>query len=238
MALQIQAMYVLASSGSRAMEQLDETTNNLANVNTDGFKKVLIKEMSQRLADNGGDANHLFVYPRFERSFVDLEQGSLKETGRPLDLAIDGKGFFLVQSGEEQLLSRSGHFFLTTDGKLIDRNGNPLLDTQDNPIVLDPERELSISKDGKIFQDGEEVAQLRLVDVADVEPVGNTYYRPKATLQPTQGRVVQGYLEQSNVNPMLEMTSLIEAQRRFEIYNNIIKSLDQLTQKTNEIGKA
>ncbi|BCD68401.1 flagellar basal-body rod protein FlgG [Nitratiruptor sp. YY09-18] len=220
------------------MEKLDETTNNLANVNTEGFKKVLIKEMSQRLTENSGDANHLFVFPRFERSLVDLEQGALKETKRALDVALDGKGFLVVANNNAQLLTRSGHLFLTPNGELIDRNGNAVLSTQNKPIILDPQKDLQIAKDGKIYQDGEEVAQLRLVDTSDVEPVGDTYYRAKTALTSANAKIEQGYLEQSNVNPMLEITSLIEAQRRFEIYSNIIKNLDQLTQKTNEIGKA
>ncbi len=238
MALDMQSIYILASGGSRAMEQLDTTSNNLANVNTDGFKKMVIKEMSQRLDDNGGDANHLFVFPRFERSMLDLSQGQLKETHRPLDMAIEGNAFFVVQKGDEQMLTRSGHFFMDTDGKLLDRNGNAVLSAQDKPIILDPAKPFVVAPDGKILQEGEEVARLKLQAPSDVEAVGDTYYRAKGEAKQLQAKVHQGFLEMANVNPILEMTALIDAQRKFEIYGNLIKSIDQINSKTNEIGKA
>ncbi len=238
MALDMQSIYILASGGSRAMEQLETTSNNLANVNTDGFKKMVIKEMSQRLDENGGDANHLFVFPRFERSMLDLSQGQLKQTHRPLDLAIEGNGYFVIQTKNEQLLTRSGHFFLDTAGKLIDRNGNAVLSDQNKPILLDPAKDFTVAPDGAIYQEGKEVARLRLRAVNDVEAAGDTYYRAKGEAQKLQAKVHQGYLEMANVNPVLEMTALIDAQRKFEIYGNLIKSIDQLNNKTNEIGKA
>ncbi len=237
MALDMQSIYLLASGGSRAMEQLDTTTNNIANVDTTGFKKMMIEEMSQRIDQNGLDSNHLFVFPRFKQSLIFEEQGALKQTGVPLDLAIEGKGFFVIQKGTQQLLSRDGHFFISPDGFLVNKDGNRVLDKEGQPIALE-NNQVTITSDGKIYQQGEEVASFQIVDYDKVTPVGANYYQPSGAKRAAKFTLYQGYLESSNVNPVLEMTSLITAQRRFEIYNNLIKSIDQLNQKTNEIAKA
>ena len=238
MALDLQSIYILASGGSRAMEQLDTVTNNLANVNTDGFKKLVIKEMSQRLDENGGDANHLFVFPRFQEALVYNKQGNLKATDNPYDLAIEGEGLFKVMTKDGALYTRNGHFFMNSEGKLVDKNGNFLLSTDEKPITLDPKAPFSVSEDGVIFQNGEQVATIAIESYEKIEAVGDTYYKPAGAMQEPDYRIKQGYLEQSNVNAVTEMTAMITAHRRFEIYSNMIRSLDQLNQKTNEIGKA
>ena len=238
MALDMQATYILASGGSRAMEQLDTVTNNLANINTTGFKEMVIKEMSQRLDENGGDSNHLFVFPRFKESILNLSQGSLKWTQNPLDVAIDGTGFFVVQKGNRQLLTRDGHFLINNEGYLVDHNGNFVLDTANKPIKIEGQGELSITDKGNIFQDGENIATILIKNYDKINIVGNTYYEPQGNEVAADYKIRQGYLELSNVNPVLEMADMIVAQRRFDMYSNIIKSLDQLNQKTNEIGRA
>lgn len=233
----MQSIYILASGGSRAMEQLDTATNNLANVNTDGFKKLVIKEMSQRLSENRADANHLFVFPRFKQTLIDLSQGALKQSDSPLDFAIEGEGFFVVESGQERLLTRNGHFHLNQDGFLVDSRGNFVLSEQDSPIELDSKQKITLTKDGSIYQGGDLVARLQIKNYKKVAPLGQNYYKGEQESEASY-KLHQGFLESSNINPMLQMSELIVAQRRFEMYSNILKNLDQLNQKTNEIGKA
>ncbi len=238
MALDLQSIYVLASGGSRAMEQLDTTTNNIANANTSGFKKLMIEQMSQRLDENGSDSNHLLVFPRFKQTLLDLHQGPLKQTQAPLDLAIEGQGYFVIRRQNETLLTRNGHFLLDGEGFLVDSLGNKVLDVNNKPILLDGQKEITITQEGAIYQEAEEVARLQIKDFAKIEPVGESYYKGTGAAREGEYKVHQGFLEGSNINPVLEMTTLITAQRKFEMYNNIIKSIDELNQKTNEIGKA
>ncbi|BCD59909.1 MULTISPECIES: flagellar hook-basal body protein [unclassified Nitratiruptor] len=238
MALDLQATYVLASGASRAMEQLDTITNNLANVNTTGFKEMVVKEMSQRLYENGGDANHLFVFPRFKESILNLTQGSLKHTQNRLDFALEGKGFFVVQKGNQKLLTRNGHFFINGEGLLVDQNGHYLLDTEDKPIRLEGKSEINVTEDGSIYQDGKFVRRLQIKNYDALTILGDTYYQSKGNEVESDAKVRQGFLESSNINPLMEMTEMIMAQRRFDMYGNMIKSIDQLNQKTNEIGRA
>ena len=238
MALNLQSIYVLASGSSRAMEQLDTITNNLANVNTPGFKRLLLKEVSQRIDKNSGDSNHLFVFSRFENTPVILEQGSLKKTENSLDFAIEGEGFFAVEVKGEELFTRNGHFLLDNEGFLVDSNGNYVLDDQGGKIQLDMKGEITVIQDGTIFQNGEEIAKLKIKAFKDVEAFGKSYYKGKTEIDEPNYHIRQGFLESSNVNPIKQMSDMIISQRRFEIYGNLIKSLGVIEQKTNEIGKA
>ncbi len=238
MALNLQSIYVLASGSSRAMEQLDTISNNLANVNTSGFKKLLLKEMSQRIEKNGGDSNHLFVFPRFEETPVVDIQGSLKISDNPLDFAIEGKGFFVIESKGGQYLTRNGHFFIDSEGYLVDSKGNYVLDSNDKKIFLDHKKSVSVGEDGVIYQEQQEIAKLKIVANDKIEAVGDNYYKGIGNEIEAEYKILQGYIESSNVNPIKEMTEMITTQRRFDIYGNLIKSLDMLEQKSNEIGKA
>ncbi|MRI83745.1 MAG: flagellar biosynthesis protein FlgF [Nitratiruptor sp.] len=238
MALDMQSIYILASGGSRAMEALDTITNNLANVNTTGFKQMVIKEMSQRLDENGGDARELFVFPRFQESLVQLDQGGLRESGEPLDFAIDGEGFFKLEGPDGPVYTRDGHFFLDQEGAIVDDHGNRVLGRDDNPILLDPTMPIHVDENGQIYQGGEVIGEIAVESFEKMEPIGSNYYRPAGAQQEARYRLKQGFLEGSNVDPLAQMGELITTQRRFEIYGNLIKSLDQLHQKSNEIGKA
>jgi len=238
MALDMQSIYILASGGSRAMEQLDTITNNLANVNTDGFKKLVIREMSQRLEENRSDANHLFVFPRFEKALVQKDQGALYETQNPLDFAIEGEGFFAIMTKDGTMYTRNAHFFLDPDGYVVDRNGNFLLDREGKKIRLDAKEPFSVAPDGTIHQASQPVARIAVEAFEEIEAVGDGYYRPRGAPKEPGYRIHQGFAERSNVDAVREISSMIVAHRRFEIYNNMIKTLDQMNQKTNEIAKA
>jgi flagellar basal body rod protein FlgG len=119
----------------------------------------------------------------------------------------------------------------------VDKNGNFLLDNQNRKIMLEPNADINVASDGTIYQNDEVVTKIAIENFSDIDAVGDTYYRPKSAQIPSEFKLHQGYLEGSNVNALEEMTSMIVAQRRFEIYSNMIKNMDQLTQKTNEIGK-
>ncbi|WP_457623461.1 flagellar hook-basal body protein [Persephonella sp.] len=238
MAINFQPIYVLASGGARAMEQLDTTANNLANVNTPGFKKLLLREMSQYIEENRGNKRHLFVFTRFQDTPVINTQGSLRETGNPLDLAIAGSGYFVVETAQGNYLTRSGHFFLDSEGFIVDPNGNYLLDKENKRIRLKDGSGIVITSNGDIYQNGRRVATINIVNYENISHVGHSYYQPVGQEIQPEFSVKQGFLEQSNVNGIEAMIDLINAQRRFEIYGNLMRSLDAMEQKSNEIGKA
>ncbi|SNR88570.1 flagellar hook-basal body protein [Desulfurobacterium atlanticum] len=237
MAVDIQSIYMLASGGKRALEQLDTVSNNIANVNTPGFKKLLEVEMYQDIPVNRGESGKLLTFPRFRETLPVLSQGSLQKTDSPLDFAISGKGFFKVETKSGILLTRNGHFHIDKDGYLVDANGNKVLSKENNPIIIDTNQPFNVSSDGRVLQGAIEVAVLGIEDYESVEPVGNSYYVPAGDVKPAEYKVLTGFLESSNVEPIKEMVNLIETQRRFEIYGNLIRGLDRMNMKSVEIGK-
>ncbi|NPA12423.1 MAG: flagellar hook-basal body protein [Aquificae bacterium] len=243
MSLNMQPIYVLASGGERALENLNTTTNNLANVNTPGFKKLVLQEMSQYLPENKGNAAHLFVFPRFYDTPVILSQGHIVRTDAPFDFAIFGEGFFAVETPQGVKYTRNGHFIRDSEGYLVDANGNYVLDENGKRIqIKDINKEIVVLEDGSIYLDYEPVGRFMVVNFTAVKPDAESYYVPdlekNAQEIPADYRIEQGFLEHSNVDVITGMVELINAQRRFEIYGNLIKSLDQMEQKSNEIGKA
>jgi len=242
MAVNFQPIYVLASGGKRALEQIDNTTNNLANVNTAGFKKLVVREMSQKIPQNKGQKGDLLVFPRFKDSVVITTQGGLRKTDNPLDVAIQGKGYFQVLTPNGVMLTRNGHFFFDNNGFLVDANGNYVLNNAGVKIKLNPNQRIGtniyINQEGQIFQDNQEIGTIGIVNYEKIKPVGYTYYKPDGRKINAEYSILQGFLEDSNVNPIEEMVSLINHQRRMEIYGNLIKGLDNIEQKTNDIGRA
>ncbi len=237
MAVDLQSIYMLASGGKRAMEQLDVTSNNIANVDTPGFKKIFEEEMYQNVPVNKGEAGKLLTFPRFRETVPILSQGSLQKTDSPFDFAISGSGFFTVLTKAGVLLTRDGHFHLDKNGYLVDANGNKVLDDTGKPILLDGTMPFNVTEDGKVLQGGVQVAALGIEDYDSVKPVGESYYKGLGNRKKANCKILTGYLESSNVNPIEEMVNLIEAQRRFDIYGNLIRSLDRVNIKSVEIGK-
>ncbi len=239
MGINFQPIYILASGSERAKDMLDTVSNNLANINTPGFKKLILREMSQNIPNNPGKSKELFTFARFNDNPVILNQGTLKETKRKLDFAITGEGFFTVQDKAGNIfLTRNGHFFIDKTGTLIDQNGNIVLDENNNPITIDSSKDLIVLKDGTVHQGNNQIAKLKITNYQSVKPVGNSYYTPAGNQIASNYQIHQGFLENSNVNGIKEMINLIEANRRFDIYGNLIRALDQLEQKTHEIGRA
>lgn len=237
MAINFQPIYILASGGERALEQLDSVTNNISNANTNGFKKVLIRQMSQKIYENQGQIADLLVFPRFLDSPVLASQGNLIKTDSQLDVAISRDGFFTVQSGDRRVYTRDGHFSISRDGFLINQNGDYILDEDGNRIKLSTDGRIDITKEGVISQNGQNVAKLRVVNLSGIKHLGNSYYSGQE-MEAKDYTISQGYLEASNVDIINQMVQMVESHRRFDMYMNLAKSLDMLESKVNEIGKA
>jgi len=237
MSVDVQTVYLLSAGAERALEQLSTTTNNLANLNTPGFKRLVEEEFSQHVPLNGGDAYNALIFPRFKSTHVVLTEGPIRRTGNPLDLALKGQGFFAVKGPRGELYTRNGHFSINGSGVLVDANGNPVLDVSGKEIVVNGNGPVTVTPDGVVYEGGAEVGVLKVVNFDKVKPVGDSYYVGLGSPQATDAEVLQGYLELANVNPVKEMVNLIDAQRRFEIYGNLTRALAQLDLKTNEIGK-
>ncbi|MCY0867028.1 MAG: flagellar hook-basal body protein [Aquificota bacterium] len=238
MAIEYQPLYILSSGMLLQQRKLETITNNLANVDTPAFKKDLMfaslweTPMGQRVMDTDPqNPNNNFLYPIIERVFTDLSQGSIRQTSNPLDLAIEGEGFFAVRRGQEVFYTRKGNFRLDNDGFLVNELGYRVLDQNLNEIRL--EGVPTFGRDGSVFVNNVQVATLGIFRLENPQKVGRDLFLGQP--QPAQNfRVLQGYLEMSNVNPILEMANLIQTHRAHETYSNLIRSLDSLYERFNQ----
>jgi flagellar basal-body rod protein FlgF len=207
------------------------TSNNLANANTDAFK-------ADRLTAH--------LLPDTDRAVAvertDFSQGAFRETGRPLDLGLDGPGFLVVDTARGQRLFRGGSLQLDTSGRLTDAHGNPVLG-EGGPLVLQGS-EVKVQGDGSVEVDGALVGRLRLVSVADpasLRKEGGGQYSTDGAVAPAPEdsvRIRQGAVEDANLDPLLSMIDLITIQRAYAASIDAIHTLDGvLGVVSNEVGK-
>lgn len=226
--------------------RLETASNNLANVSTSGFKAdALLTEMDARRPARSTDLPSDIRFVRDVGLARDMAQGPIAHTGEAFDVAIEGDGFFAVQAPDgATAYTRDGSFRLDASGQLVTGAGQPVLNSGSAPIVFDPQGERpQIGADGAISIAGVEVGKLGVFSFADpkaLEKIGDNLWSPEG--QPTtefSGTVVQGALEGSNVNPVLELTRIIEISRAYESAARIVKNGDDLRQRTIErLGRA
>lgn len=202
--------------------RFDAISNNLANINTNGFKKDIIS-FDQVLSMK-------------KKSAVDFSTGATVFTGNPLDVALDGPGFFKVQTPAGARYSRDGTFGLNRDGYLVNQKGDRVLG-QNGPIRLGGSN-FVIGRDGRISEDGGSGDKIEIVDFKDsslLKKEGLTYYVYAGDKQDIKAAekvsVQQHYLEKSNVNPTEEMIKMIEAFRAYESVQKAIQNMDEVTSK-------
>ena len=249
----IYGLYLSATGVMTNSLRQDTIANNLANAETAGFKKNLVN-FRQRLPasqERAGYANPLLDRigggTLVDPTQVDTSQGDFESTDNPLDAAINGPGYFLVNDRGQQRLTRSGQFLIRQDGTLcLSGGGNqPVLGVGGAPVKLDGTRrnQTEIAQDGTITQDGAPVARLAIVNapnpVALRHEGGNLFsYADPAGLSPSDSVVRGGFTERANVDPATEMAGLIDAQRQLEMNANMIRYQDQtLDRLVNSVGK-
>jgi len=235
-----------ALSGAVSREQaMANIANNLANVNSSGFKKNRISFESllrgkQQISDTGG-----INYNRIRKIGIDFTQGPLMETGRPLDVAISGKGFFKVRRGNEILYTRNGNFFTDANGMLKTAQGFKVLNESNNPVQLIDAtgKHISIDESGNITLDttpsGERIQVFSVTDPEQLTKAGDGLLKlaPGVTSRPTyESPIIQKSLEGSNVNMVEEMVMMIDTQRKFEAFLKVQKSYSSLGEKQSELG--
>jgi flagellar basal-body rod protein FlgF len=245
-------MYISAEGAQAQTRRLEVVANNLANVDTVGFKRELAVfqarhaeaiERGQATAGTGS-INDLGGGVQVAACKTDFSSGPLKFTKTPTDLAIDGEGFFVVQKGDEHYLTRAGNFRLTDRGQLVTQQGYPVLGENLSPITIDPSGGgWQLSESGTIRQQGtaQNLAIVQPESPGDLSKAGENLFRPLADpkpLPPADRRVVSGYLEQSGVKPASEMMEMIEASRAVEANVNMMQTQDQMLSNLNKLLQA
>ena len=199
------------TSAAAALQMLERRqqvlANNLSNASTRGFKAetAFSRIMGDAIASTD--------------TALDLSAGNLTETHNPLDLAIEGDGFFVTQTAAGERLVRNGSFRMDPDRRLVDDHGDPVLG-DDGPIVLPPGA-IEIDATGLITVNGKPAQRLRVERVPEgtqLEHEGGTRFVPVAgrqSIPPAERSVRQGFVEESNVNPMSAMTAMLEVLHRY-----------------------
>ena len=224
--------------------ELDVIANNLANIGTTGFKAESVL-FEQHLSDTARTDNFTVPQDRSVRFVLDretrtdLSQGAFSQTGSKLDVAIDGEGFFTVETPQGERYTRAGGFALSSTGELVTPSGYQVLGAG-GPIVLDPnDTEISIARDGTISTREGERGRLRLVRFENPSQLikqGDNLYSSESPPLPVEPRttVVQGSIEKSNVHSVLEIGRMIEVTRAYTSLASLMSRTDDLRRSAIE----
>ena len=212
------SIYTTLASQIALNDELSITSNNMANANTSGFKKD-IQIMSTYIAkDNIANLK----MPNDIASISDFASGALKQTDKILDVAVNGQGFFMVQTPHGLRYTRNGSFLTNSEGILIDIQGNPVL-SQDGAQTTVPSHDenVFINKEGKVYASGTQIGSIGVVNFSNsklLRKAGNGYFISDVEASSSEKyQVLQGFIEESNTNPIIETTKLIDLQKKFSI---------------------
>ncbi|MCH8045317.1 MAG: flagellar hook-basal body protein [Planctomycetes bacterium] len=227
-------LFIAAEGAQLQQRRLEVLTNNLANVETPGFKRQLavfqarLAEQTQRGLDypgsqsindlSGGVIQHSIV--------TDFSSGPMQSTDIPTDLAIGGDGFFVIEKDGQQLLTRAGNFHLNNENRLVTEQGYNVLDHDFSEVTIDP-----AAGPQELARLANRVAVVLPEALGDLKSVGENLFRAAGATAPVEAvdrRVLSGFVEKSGVNPTLEMMELIETSRMFEANIRLIQQQDGL----------
>lgn len=237
------AGYIALSRQTALWRQMDQVANNLANVNTAGFKseQTLFTDFVAKVRTDRSLFRDKIAYTEDFGSVRDMAEGAFKATDNPFDTAIRGEGYFAVETlNGDQMYTRNGHFKINSDGQLSTTSGEVLLSEALQPIIMAPgEKEFIVSRDGTISTENGQIGKLKVVTFEDqrkMQKVGSGLYKSgdQAEIPVEKPHVVQGMLEGSNVNPIIEITHMIQVQRAFEGAQKMIENEHERQQKTIE----
>ena len=222
----LHALAITRQSGLRA--EMNVIANNVANAGTAGFRREGVVFSEHVHAARGGGSVAM-AHAGARR--IDPSPGIVEHTGAPLDLAIEGEGFFLLDGAEGPLLTRAGGFQRSPEGLLVASGGRPVLDAGGGTVFLPPDaRDVTVAADGTLSVDGLEQARLGVYTAAPetLERVGDTAFRPREGVEPVPGaRLIQGALERSNVEPVSEIARMIAVGRAYEQMQTLIRDEDE-----------
>lgn len=243
-------LYVGLSRQAALQRQMDVVANNLANMNTTGFKSenVVFRQYVQ-----DSSAPTAFSSSQDDVSFVldygitrSMAPGPLVETGNSLDVALTDRGFLTVEGDDGTVMyTRNGHLSMGQDGTLLTPSGHPVLDIDGTPITVTPaDGQITIAKDGTVSGKLGQIAQLGVVEFAPedegtLQKFGDSLFTSEAVPQPAvNAQVLQGMVEGSNVVPIKEMTTMMQISRAYQSTSRMLEQYQELqTQSIQRLAK-
>lgn len=255
------ALYTSAIGMMTQMKNMDVITNNIANVDTTGFKKeeTVVQTFSEEMFKIMNDKKEYYALTKFDDNIgdmalgnyvslvhTDFAQGSLRTTNNPYDFALEGSGFFCISTqdnngNEVERYTRDGTFTLNQDGVLITKSGYPVLG-ENGPITLDSVN-IKVNEHGELYSEGEFIDKLKIVDFENLESLRkygeNLYDAIDESVQIESNAVVlQEITENSNVNTVSEMVKMISVSRVYEMGQKLVQTQDSILGKAvNDIAR-
>lgn len=224
------SIYAALSRQSGLMQEMQTVANNMANVSTTGFRRegVIFSEYVSAL---GGEEPSLSMAYANGRN-INMSEGPLSSTGGTLDFAIEGDGFFMVETPQGNQLTRAGSFLRSPEGELVTPDGYRVLDTGGSPIFLPADQgPIAMAEDGTLSAKGTPLAQIGLYLPDDPNSLslqaGTRFTTSGETVPAENAKVLQGFVEQSNVDPVAEISRMVEVQRAYELGQKFLDREDE-----------
>lgn len=226
---------IAASRQGGLKRQLEVVANNLANMSTNGFKSSQMMFVEHVVKSKGGERliSPKLTYTRDIATRIDVTDGAIETTGNPLDMAIRNEGFFVVRDqGGNEFYTRNGQFRLDTTGQIVNQQGYALIAEGGQPITLSAEdAEINVGRDGTISTENGQLGKLQIVrfdNPQDLQRTSGALFTSQLPPQPVQNAdIIQGALEGSNVEPIMEMARMIELHRSYESAKSFIEREDE-----------
>ncbi len=258
----VRGLYTAWTGLRNEEKRMDVITNNMANANTTGFKKIEVtsesfaSQLAVRINDDviGPDlirgVGDVTLGVKIGETYFDMSQGSFKETGSQYNFALSGRGFFTIsttdKAGDTHIrYTRDGDFTVTKEGYLVTKDGDFVLGDGGNPIQIPGANtaKISVNELGEIYVDENYISTFQLVDFESYDALssyGENMYEPVEGAVPidAEATVTQGYLEMSNINMVTEMVDMIAVTRAYETNQKVVQTLDDMLNKAvNDIGR-
>jgi flagellar basal-body rod protein FlgF len=236
-------LYIGLSRQVALRRHLEVVANNIANMNTVGFRadRMLFEAAMERV---GGRRSEQAAFTIDRATYTDMRPGSLRETGRALDLAIEGDGWIAVGTDEGVRYTRDARLNRAEDGRLVTLGGHAVLDDGGQPIQVPPDAEtIVIGPDGTVTVDGDPLGRIGLVRFEDQQGMRRGAQGLHATDEPPQpadgARLAQGKVEAANVQPIVEITRMMELSRDYQAVSRMVEEGHELLRSAiGRLGKA
>ncbi len=254
----VRAIDAAASGMISQMNLNDILANNLANINTPGFKQTMaafkdIKEASvnEITPSKGYETDKkigtVSLGSMLDSTWIDFRQGGMKTTGNKLDLAVNGRGFFTVQTPDGLAYTRNGSFTVNSKGSITTTDGHLLMGER-GPLIIDIQNaqvnNITVNSNGEILHDGQSVGKIKISDFKDLQSLqafGNSLYKPlnnQPAINAENFEIKQGALESSNANVVETMVNSIQGQRTYDALAKVVETTSRsLSKSINEVGR-
>jgi flagellar basal-body rod protein FlgF len=226
---------IILSKLTAQQRAMDVTAGNIANASTPGYRAermVFTDWLSSQQNTTAPKGDRTVAFTQDRATYREQAEGTLTQTGNPLDIAISGSGYFTVQTANGTRLSRAGRFSLQADGTIADANGNALLDTNNQPLKVGPEdTNLTVTADGGISSQNGPIGKIAIVTPADQNRMtaeGSRLFNPGGpTTQVVTPKLIQGTVEDSNVQPISELVRMMDTERNFQFATQFVDAEGQ-----------